>query len=145
MVAGQGGSLVRQAEDVCFSAVERLDAELFESRSSGFIGGVRFTHSGGGVSCVPDRGLTDFECREDGLMTLLVSETRGAVMYPAAMTEDITGWGYGPNMMFDWNRMSRVDDGILTLIQPIYRVRRWNWPTNDSTAVMSTVADVLVQ
>ena len=109
-------------------------------------------------------------------MTLLVSETPGAVMYPTAMTEGITGWSYRPNMMFDWYTMSRVEDGILTLIQPIYRVRRgewfrveytevfndytvannqgvlcvdvdfllvsynggWNWPINDSTAVMFT-------
>ena len=183
MAAGQGGSWVRQAEDVCFSAVERLNAELFQSRSSGFIGGVRFTHSGGGVACLPNQGLTDFGCPGYGLMTLLVSETPGAVMYPSAMTEGITGWGYRPNMMFDWYTMSRVEDGILTLIQPIYRVRRgewfrveytevfhdysvdnnqgtsridvdfllvsytggWNWPINDSIAVMSTVADVLVQ
>ena len=55
----------------------------------------------------------------------LVSETRGAVMYPSPMTVGVTSFGYAAaNMVFDWSEMSRLDDGTLTFVQPIYSVQR---------------------
>merc|ERR1712136_477663 len=123
----QSGSWVRQAENVCFSAVEHLDTEIFESQASGLVGGVRLTHLSGGVTCVDTAAYppTDFGCVHYGLMTILVSETRGAVMYPSPMTVGVTSFGYPEaNMAFDWDEMSRLDDGTLTLLQPTYSVQR---------------------
>ena len=128
LAAGQGGTWVRQArERVCFSAVERLDTEVFDSQASGLVGGVRLTHLSGGVSCGNTSAypLTDFGCINHELRTILVSETRGAVMYPSPMTVGVTSFGYPvANMAFDWYQMSRLDDGTLTFVQPIYIVQR---------------------
>ena len=124
LAAKHSGSWVRQAENVCFSAVEHLDTEVFESQASGLVGGVRLTHLSGGVRCQDSGPLTDFGCYSD-LMTILVSETRGAVMYPSPMTVGVTRLDYPvENMAFNWYHMSRSDDGILTFVQPIYSVQR---------------------
>lgn len=122
--AVQGGSWVRQADNVCFSARELQDTEIFLSSSNGLIGGVRFIHSHGGVSCAETAPLTNFGCNTE-LMTVLVSETKDAAMYPAAMTEDTTIFSdFSNSIQFAHYTMPRQEDGILTLIQPIYSVQR---------------------
>ena len=46
-------------------------------------------------------------------------------MYPSPMTVGVSSFGYAAaNMDFDWYEMSRLDDGTLTFLQPIYSVQR---------------------
>jgi len=52
-------------------------------------------------------------------MTILVSETRGAVMYSSPMTVGVTSFGFPEaNMACDRYEMSRSVDGILTFFNP---------------------------
>ena len=124
LAGAPSGSWVRQAQNVCFSANARLDTEIFESRSSGFVGGVRFEHVSGGVSGCASCSPTKFGGFGKWLMTTLVSEAKDALMYPTSMTDGITGLnhleaGYG----FDGYSMNRIDDSTLTLTQPTYSVQ----------------------
>uniref|UniRef100_A0A7S1A6P3 Uncharacterized protein n=1 Tax=Noctiluca scintillans TaxID=2966 RepID=A0A7S1A6P3_NOCSC len=126
------GSWIRQSDQVCFSAQERQNTELFTSKVGGVIGGVRFVHLNGGVSCCGDGPPTDFGCVDhriipggNGVFTVLVSESKNNVMYPSFMTEGVTSFvNYQSNTRFDWYIMPRIDDGILTLLEPLYSVSR---------------------
>ena len=124
LAGAPSGSWVRQAENVCFSANARLDREIFESRSSGFVGGVRFEHVSGGVSGCASCSPTKFGGFGKWLMTTLVSEAKDTLMYSTSMTDGITGLnhleaGYG----FDGYSMNRIDDSTLTPTQPTYSVQ----------------------
>ena len=59
-------------------------------------------------------------------MTVLVSELRDAVMYPASMTEGVAMFAdYGGHLRFAYYEITpRIDDDMLTLVQPLYRVQR---------------------
>jgi len=120
----QYGSWVRQADNVCFSATKVLDTELFESQLSGLVGGVRFVYRSGGVACSVSSPLTKFGCYSPSqLMTALFSESKDAVIYPVSVTDGLTTFTYIHENLVDYF-MHRKDDGILTLIQPIYSVQR---------------------
>ena len=128
LAGASSGSWVRQAENVCFSAKTRLDTEIFESRSSGFVGGVRFEHVSGGVSGCASCSPTKFGGYGKWLMTTLVSEAKDALMHPTSMTDGITGLryhdlGYG----FDGYSMNRINDSTLTLTQPTYHCGGYNY------------------
>ena len=122
--AAEGGRWVRQAQNVCFSAAERLDSDLFQSQQTGFVAGVRFHFLSGGVSCAATSPLTKFGCDTSAefLATLVVSEAKDVVMYPSPVTEDITHFGFSDTSIRGYT-MRRIDDDILTLIQPVYSVQ----------------------
>ena len=74
------------------------------------------------VSCATTSPLTKFGCDNSGevLATLVVSEAKYVVMYPSPVTEDITHFGFNDTSIEGYT-MNRIDDDILTLIQPVYR------------------------
>ena len=121
--AAAEGGWVRQAEGVCFSARERADAELFQANVTGIIGGVRFVHKNGSVSCGSGAPLTNFGCSQV-LGTLLISEAAGAVMYPSAMTEYTSIVDYIGTDLHWYQIPSRLDGDMLILKRLLYEVQR---------------------